>query len=210
MPGDRVDLGLGNPGPWIRTGLLAPIGRNKPSPWPTSFSAPFWSRITRESASEDVAKANRDGTFALISPVTMSTDGRWVASTRWMPAARASWVMRTIASSTSRGATIIRSANSSTITSRYGYGVNVRSLPGGALTRPARTALLKSSRWRKPKWARSSYRMSISRTTQPSASAARLGLVMIGVIRCGMPSYAVSSTRLGRPGSSGPRLVWPA
>ena len=55
-------------------------------------------------------------------PVTTSTDGRWVASTRWMPAARASWVMRTIASSTSRGATIIRSASSSTITSRYGYG----------------------------------------------------------------------------------------
>ena len=35
-----------------------------------------------------------------------STDGRWVAMTRWMPAARASWVMRTTASSTSRGATI--------------------------------------------------------------------------------------------------------
>ena len=39
--------------------------------------------------------------------------------------------------------------------------------------------------------------MSISRTTHCSASAAFLGLVMIGVIRCGTPSYAVSSTRLG-------------
>lgn len=39
--------------------------------------------------------------------------------------------------------------------------------------------------------------MSISRTTHCSASAAFFGLVMIGVIRCGMPSYAVSSTRLG-------------
>ncbi len=76
--------------------------------------------MTRESAREEVAKASREGTFALIRPVTTSTDGRWVASTRWMPAARASWVIRTIASSTSRGATIIRSASSSTITSRYG------------------------------------------------------------------------------------------
>ncbi len=39
--------------------------------------------------------------------------------------------------------------------------------------------------------------MSISRTTHCSASAAFFGLVMIGVMRCGMPSYAVSSTRLG-------------
>ena len=39
--------------------------------------------------------------------------------------------------------------------------------------------------------------MSISRTTHCSASAAFLGLVMIGVTRCGTPSYAVSSTRLG-------------
>ncbi len=86
-----------------------------------SFSAPGWSRITRLSASDEVAKASREGTFALISPVTTSTEGRCVASTRWMPAARASWVMRTIESSTSRGgATIIRSASSSTITSRYG------------------------------------------------------------------------------------------
>ena len=49
----------------------------------------------------------REGTLALIRPVTTSTDGRCVARTRWMPAARASWVMRTIDSSTSRGATII-------------------------------------------------------------------------------------------------------
>ncbi len=74
--------------------------------------------MTRLSASDEVANASRDGTLALISPVTTSTEGRWVASTRWMPAARASWVMRTTASSTSRGATIIRSESSSTITSR--------------------------------------------------------------------------------------------
>ena len=73
-----------------------------------------------ESVIEEVAKASRLGTLALIRPVTTSVLGRWVASTRWMPAARASWVIRTIESSTSRGATIIRSASSSTITSRYG------------------------------------------------------------------------------------------
>ena len=83
-----------------------------------SFSAPGWSSTTRLSASEDVAKAMRDGTLALIRPVTTSTDGRCVASTRWIPAARANWVIRTIDSSTSRGATIIRSASSSTMTSR--------------------------------------------------------------------------------------------
>ncbi len=102
----------------MRAGFEAPIGRNRPSPWPTSFSAPGWSRMTRLSASDEVANARRDGTLALIRPVTTSTEGRCVASTRWMPAARASWVIRTTESSTSRGETIIRSASSSTITSR--------------------------------------------------------------------------------------------
>ena len=59
--------------PWIRTGLEAPIGRNSPSPRPISFSAPGWSRMTRESASDEVANASRDGTLALIRPVTTST-----------------------------------------------------------------------------------------------------------------------------------------
>ena len=73
---------------------------------------------TRLSARLDVANESREGTFALISPVTTSTLGRCVASTRWIPAARASWVIRTTASSTSRGAIIIRSASSSTTTTR--------------------------------------------------------------------------------------------
>ena len=38
------------------------------SPWPSSDSAPFWSRITRESVWEETEKAMRDGTFALIMP----------------------------------------------------------------------------------------------------------------------------------------------
>ena len=108
--------------PCSRVGLPAPIGRNSPSPIPISFSAPGWSRMTRESVSDDVANASRDGTLVLIRPVTTSTDGRWVASTRWIPAARAFCVIRTIASSTSRGAVIIRSASSSTMARMYGYG----------------------------------------------------------------------------------------
>ena len=47
-----------------------------------SFSAPIWSRMTRLSVALAAAKASREGTFALISPVTTSTDGRWVASTK--------------------------------------------------------------------------------------------------------------------------------
>ena len=85
-----------------------------------SFSAPGWSRIVRESVSEEVAKASLEGMFALMRPVTTSTEGRCVARTRWMPAARANWVMRWMEASTSRGATIMRSASSSTTTSRYG------------------------------------------------------------------------------------------
>ena len=60
--------------------------------------------------------------LALMSPVTTSTDGRCVATTRWMPTARAICAMRQIAASTSRGATIMRSESSSTTTRMYGSG----------------------------------------------------------------------------------------
>ena len=62
-----------------------PTGEKSMSPWPSSDSAPFWSRITRESVCELTAKAIRDGTLALIMPVMTSTRGDCVASTRWMP-----------------------------------------------------------------------------------------------------------------------------
>ena len=45
----------------------------------------------------------RDGTLALIMPVITSTRGLCVASTRWMPTARAFWARRMIESSTSAG-----------------------------------------------------------------------------------------------------------
>ena len=113
--------------PWIRVGFETFEGRNSMSPWPTSFSAPPMSRITRESACDAVMNAIRDGMFALIRPVTTSTDGRCVATTRWMPTARAICAMRQIASSTSRGATIIRSASSSMTTTSYGTWPNCSS-----------------------------------------------------------------------------------
>ena len=97
----------------MRCRRLEPTGENSMSPWPSSDSAPFWSRITRESVCEHTAKAIRDGTLALIMPVMTSTRGDCVASTRWMPTARAFWARRMIESSTSAGATIIRSASSS-------------------------------------------------------------------------------------------------
>ena len=70
------DLGLGDPRPpGCASACSPPSGRKSASPWPTSFSAPGWSRMTRESARLDVANASRVGTLALISPVTTSTDG---------------------------------------------------------------------------------------------------------------------------------------
>ena len=53
------------------------------------------------------------GMFAFMMPVMTSEDGRCVATTRCMPAARAFCAMRQIEFSTSFAATIIRSASSS-------------------------------------------------------------------------------------------------
>src|SRR5689334_8304620 len=47
--------------PWIRIGLLAPIGRNRPSPCPPSFSAPGWAWIPRPSASDQHPDRSPDG-----------------------------------------------------------------------------------------------------------------------------------------------------
>ena len=52
-----------------------------------------------------------------------STDGRCVASTRWMPDARAFCASRAISSSTFLPTIIIMSASSSMITTMYGSGV---------------------------------------------------------------------------------------
>ena len=108
--------------PCTRMALLAPLGSNSMSPRPSSFSAPPMPRMVRLSTCEATANAMREGTFALIRPVMTSTDGRCVAITRWMPAARASCVRRQILVSTSFCATIIRSASSSMMTTICGMG----------------------------------------------------------------------------------------
>ena len=73
----------------MRTGLFAPTGMNSMSPMPSSFSAPAPSRMVRLSIWLDTAKAMRLGMLALMRPVMTSTLGRWVATMRCIPAARA-------------------------------------------------------------------------------------------------------------------------
>ncbi len=51
---------------------------------------PLLARIVRLSILDVTWKEMRVGKFALIVPVMTSTEGRWVAMIRWMPAARAS------------------------------------------------------------------------------------------------------------------------
>ena len=86
------------------------------SPLPSNLSAPIASRMVRESTLAATWKAMRAGILALMTPVMTSTLGRWVATMQWMPAARAICVMRAMAISTSAGATSIKSASSSMIT----------------------------------------------------------------------------------------------
>jgi len=57
------------------------------SPLPSSLSAPIASRIVRESTRLATWNAMRAGMLALMTPVMTSTDGRWVATMQWMPAA---------------------------------------------------------------------------------------------------------------------------
>jgi len=63
--------------------------------------------MVRLSMREATWKAMREGMLALMSPVMTSTLGRWVATIRWMPAARAFWAIRAISSSTFLPTTII-------------------------------------------------------------------------------------------------------
>ncbi len=76
--------------------------------------------IVRESVPLETANAIREGTLALMIPVMTSTEGRWVAKIKWIPAARPICAIRVIAASTSLPVVIIRSANSSTTTTIYG------------------------------------------------------------------------------------------
>ena len=85
-----------------------------------------------------MANAIRLGKFALMRPVTTLTDGRCVASTMWMPVARAFWASRTIGSSTFLPSRIMRSASSSMTITMYGSwrrGVHRRALVVGLMLR---------------------------------------------------------------------------
>ena len=92
-----------------------------------------------------------------MRPVTTSTLGRCVASTRWMPEARASCVMRC-----DRLLDVARGDHHEVgelVDDHQQVRVRSRSCarePGSGLTLPARTAVLKSSMCRNPKFARSS------------------------------------------------------
>ena len=70
--------------------------------------------MMRDSMALETAKAMRLGILAFINPVMTSAEGRCVAMTRCMPAARPIWATRQMLSSTSLLATSIRSASSST------------------------------------------------------------------------------------------------
>ena len=178
--------------------MLAPIGRNSASPWPTSFSAPGWSRMTRLSVRLEVANASRDGTLALISPVTTSTLGRWVASTRWMPGRPGELgdpddrVLHVARRDHHQVGELVDDHQQVRV--RH---VDSRSLPGGARDLPGPHRLVEVVDVPEPGRGQVVIARSISPTTHCSASAAFFGLVMIWVIRCGIPAYAVSSTRFG-------------
>ena len=76
--------------------------------------------MIRDSREEATAKAMRLGMLAFMRPVMTSAEGRWVAMTRWTPAARPIWATRQMDSSTSLAATSIRSASSSMTTTTLG------------------------------------------------------------------------------------------
>ena len=142
MLGDAGDLVLGDEGALDPLQLRGAGAAEKHVALAEQRLGAPWSRITRESVCEETAKAIRAGMLTLIVPVMMSVEGRWVASTRWMPVARDFWARRMIESSTSAGATIIRSASSSITQRMCGSGGSP------ALVR----ARLSSSRLRQRAW----------------------------------------------------------
>ncbi len=84
--------------------------------------------MMRDSIAEATANAMRLGMLAFIRPVMTSADGRCVAITRCMPAARPICATRQIDSSTSFAATSIKSANSSMTTTTLGSFLSVSSV----------------------------------------------------------------------------------
>ena len=123
---------------------------------------------------EATAKAMRLGMLAFMRPVITSAEGRWVAMTRCIPAARPIWATRQMDSSTSLAATSIRSANSSMTTTMEG----IFSMPSVLAARA-----LYSSSLRTPTSEKVRYRFIISVTAHCRAPAAFLGSVTTGISR---------------------------
>ena len=95
------------------------------SPFPSSASEPFWSRIVRLSTLDATRNAIRQAKFALIRPVMTLTDGRWVARMMWIPMARAFCASMASGVSTSPWTVIIKSASSSTTITMIGSAPSV-------------------------------------------------------------------------------------
>ena len=101
---------------------------------PSRRSAPLASRTTRLSILLETTNEMRVGMLALMRPVMTFVEGRWVASTRWMPTARLFWARRVIESSTSLPFVSITSASSSIDDHEVGHVVGQLSS-----SRPARS-----------------------------------------------------------------------
>ena len=86
------------------------------SPRPMSWLAPGRSRMMRESIIELTLNAILPGKLALMFPVIMDVVGRCVAMIMCIPTARANCAILAIGISTSLPAVMIRSPNSSIIT----------------------------------------------------------------------------------------------
>jgi len=111
-----LHLDLGNEGAVDALQHAAAGGMKSMSPLPSRVSAPMESRMVRESMREKTRKEMRRRQVGL-DQAGDDVDARPLgARIRWMPAARAICARRAIDSSTSRPATIIRSASSSTMT----------------------------------------------------------------------------------------------
>ena len=132
----------------------------------------------RDSRDDATAKATRLGMLAFMRPVMTSEEGRWVAMTRCIPAARPIWATRQMDSSTSFAATSIKSASSSMTTTTLGRV----SMPSAVFA-----SRLYSSSFFTPHSENALYRFIISNTAHWRAPAAFLGSVTTGISRWGMP-----------------------
>jgi hypothetical protein len=102
----------------MRVGLPEPRGRRACRPADELFRAGLVQDYAALHRGGD-RKSDAAGMLAFIRPVMTSAEGRWVAMTRCMPAARPIWATRQMLSSTSLEAAIIRSASSSITTTRW-------------------------------------------------------------------------------------------